>query len=68
VHGQLIVAADHFDLEAKLGFLLGAFRKVIEGEIEKELDTLLSRQNANAARTARKRAAATVANNNRKKK
>ncbi|UCH18726.1 MAG: polyhydroxyalkanoic acid system family protein [Burkholderiales bacterium] len=68
VHGQLIVAADHFDLEAKLGFLLGAFRKVIEGEIEKELDTLLSRQNANAARTARKRTAATGANNNRRKK
>lgn len=42
VDGRLIVAADHFDLEAKLGFLLGAFRKTIEGEIEKELDTLLA--------------------------
>ena len=30
VKGELIVAADHFELEAKLGFLLGAFSKTIE--------------------------------------
>ena len=42
VKGQLIVAADHFDLQAQLGFLLGAFSKKIEGEIEKNLDTLLA--------------------------
>jgi putative polyhydroxyalkanoate system protein len=41
VKGVLIVAADHFDLDAKLGFLLGAFSKTIEAEIEKNLDTLL---------------------------
>lgn len=41
VKGQLIVAADHFDLEAKLGFLLGAFARTIEGEIQKNLDGLL---------------------------
>lgn len=41
VSGELIVAADHFDLQAKLGFLLGAFSKTIEAEIEKELDALL---------------------------
>ena len=41
VKGRLIVAADHFDLDAKLGFLLGAFAKTIESEIEKNLDTLL---------------------------
>lgn len=41
VNGRLIVAADHFDLEAKLGFLLGAFSKTIEAEIEKNLDALL---------------------------
>jgi putative polyhydroxyalkanoate system protein len=46
VSGQLIVAADHFDLSAKLGFLLGAFRKTIEQEIQKNLDTLLSEQTA----------------------
>jgi putative polyhydroxyalkanoate system protein len=43
VKGTLTVAADHFDLQASLGFLLGAFRKTIEGEIQKELDTLLSK-------------------------
>jgi putative polyhydroxyalkanoate system protein len=56
VSGQLIVAADHFDLEAKLGFLLGAFAKTIEGEIEKNLDTLLGKANAAAKKnTARKK-------------
>ncbi|WP_418316746.1 polyhydroxyalkanoic acid system family protein [Piscinibacter sakaiensis] len=42
VSGQLIVADDHFDLDAKLGFLLGAFSKRIETEIEKNLDDLLA--------------------------
>ena len=42
VKGQLIVAAKHFELSAKLGFLLGAFRGTIEGEIQKELDSLLN--------------------------
>jgi putative polyhydroxyalkanoate system protein len=46
VKGELTVAADHFELEAKLGFLVGAFRKTIEAEIEKELDALLSAQAA----------------------
>lgn len=46
VKGRLIVAADHFDLEAKLGFLLGAFSKTIEGEITKNLDQLLSARQA----------------------
>ncbi len=41
VKGRLIVAADHFDLDAKLGFLLGAFRHTIESEIERNLDKLL---------------------------
>jgi len=43
VSGRLIVAADHFDLDAKLGFLLGAFSRTIEAEIEKELDALLAK-------------------------
>lgn len=43
VNGTLIVAPDHFDLNAKLGFLLGAFSKTIEGEIEKNLDALLAK-------------------------
>ncbi len=50
--GQLVVAADHFDLQAKLGFLLGAFSKSIEGEIEKNLDKLLG--DASAARPSAK--------------
>jgi putative polyhydroxyalkanoate system protein len=41
VNGTLIVAADHFDLHAKLGFLLGAFSKTIETQIEQNLDELL---------------------------
>ncbi len=43
VSGRLIVAADHFDLEARLGFLLGAFSKTIEAEITKNLEALLAR-------------------------
>jgi putative polyhydroxyalkanoate system protein len=46
VNGCLIVAADHFDLNAKLGFLLGAFSKTIESEIEQTLDSLLSADQA----------------------
>jgi len=42
VSGQLTVAPDHFDLQARLGLLLGAFSKTIQAEIEKELDALLS--------------------------
>lgn len=49
VKGRLIVAADHFDLDAKLGFLLGAFAKTIEAEIEKNLDALLAKGTAKAA-------------------
>lgn len=54
VKGRLIVAADHFDLEAKLGFLLGAFSRTIEVEITKNLDALLS---AGAKAPAKKAAA-----------
>ena len=49
VNGELIVAADHFDLQAKLGFLLGAFSKTIEAEILKNLDTLLAKNEARPA-------------------
>jgi putative polyhydroxyalkanoate system protein len=48
VNGQLIVAADHFDLQAKLGFLLGAFARTIENEIENNLDTLLGQAGGGA--------------------
>jgi putative polyhydroxyalkanoate system protein len=52
VNGQLIVAADHFDLQAKLGFLLGAFSKTIENEVLKNLDALLAKSAKAAARKA----------------
>lgn len=41
VNGELIVASDHFDLVARLGFLLGVFSKSIEKGIEAELESLL---------------------------
>ena len=57
VKGQMIVAADHFDLTARLGLLLGAFRGTIEKEIQKELDALLAAE-AQPKRTAAKKTAA----------
>ena len=57
VNGRLIVAADHFDLEAKLGFLLGAFSKTIEGEIQKTLDDLLAKSAPVAKKVAKKKSA-----------
>lgn len=44
VNGTLKVSADHFELDAKLGFLLGAFKDRIESEIVKNLDELLATQ------------------------
>lgn len=54
VNGQLIVAPDHFELTAKLGFLLGAFSKTIESEIEKNLDALLAAGKTPAKKAAKK--------------
>jgi putative polyhydroxyalkanoate system protein len=42
VDGQLIVGADSFELTARLGLLVGAFRGRIESEIEDNLDKLLA--------------------------
>ena len=61
VNGQLTVAADHFDMKAKLGFLLGAFSKTIETEILKSLDALLERGARSAVKPASKRAASKTA-------
>ena len=55
VNGQLIVAPDHFDLQAKLGFLLGAFSKTIESEIMKNLDALLAKSAKPAAKKVAKK-------------
>ena len=57
--GELLVEAHQFTLDAKLGFLLGAFSKTIESEIEKNLDALLAKGSATAkARPVAKGAAA----------
>jgi putative polyhydroxyalkanoate system protein len=53
VRGQLTVAGNHFDLHAALGFLLGAFSRTIEAEIERNLDDLLDTEKRKAA-SARK--------------
>ena len=44
VKGTLRVTADQFELNAVLGFLLGAFKGKIEGEIVKNLDALLAKE------------------------
>jgi putative polyhydroxyalkanoate system protein len=54
VKGQLVVSAEHFELDAKLGFLLGAFSKTIEGEIQKNLDDLLAGGKAPAKKPTKK--------------
>ena len=44
--GTLAVTADKFEMNAKLGFLLGAFKGRIEAEIAKNLDSLLAEKPA----------------------
>ena len=41
VNGELRVTGDRFALDARLGFLLGAFKTRIEAEISRNLDLLL---------------------------
>jgi len=42
--GELRVTPDSFELDARLGFLLGAFKERIETEIERNLDHLLAQE------------------------
>lgn len=44
VNGELKVTADTFELDARLGFLLGVFKDRIETEIVKNLDELLAHE------------------------
>lgn len=46
VSGTLTVNETVFQLQAKLGFLLGAFKDKIEGEIVKNLDALIAKKPA----------------------
>jgi putative polyhydroxyalkanoate system protein len=45
VVGTLVVTGSKFELDARLGFLLGAFKERIESEIVKNLDQLLQPKN-----------------------
>ena len=42
VNGELKITGDAFELDARLGFLLGVFKERIETEIVKNLDELLA--------------------------
>ena len=55
VNGTLAITKDSFELKAKLGFLVGAFKGKIEGEIVKKLDVLLAPKPATKASPARKK-------------
>ena len=57
VSGSLLVTKDKFELDAKLGFLLGAFKDRIEGEIVKNLDALLASEAAPKKPVAKKASA-----------
>jgi putative polyhydroxyalkanoate system protein len=57
VDGRLVVAADSFDLTARLGLVLGAFRGRIEEGIAENLDAVL----ADAAAVKKKPAAGKAA-------
>lgn len=61
VNGTLVVTKDGFELRAKLGFLVGAFKDKIEAEISKNLDALLAGKEGHkpAAKTATKAAVKT---------
>lgn len=46
VNGTMIVTADHFQVDAKLGLLLGAFAGQIEKEACRQLDDALAKEQA----------------------
>lgn len=55
VDGTLVLSKDRFELSAKLGFLLGAFKSSIEREIVKNLDDLLTPTAPAAGRVSKKK-------------
>ena len=61
VTGTLKVSKDTFVLQAKLGFLLGAFKGKIEGEIVKNLDALIAKNPKTGTPATKKVAVKTAA-------
>ena len=55
VDGTLSVTKDRFELNAKLGFLVGAFKARIESEIVKNLDDLIKHGSLAKTRVVRKK-------------
>ena len=53
VSGTLRVTGDVFELEARLGLLLGAFASTIEERIERNLDELLAGQASASGKVAK---------------
>ena len=51
ITGTLTITQDSFELQAKLGFLLGAFKDKIAAEIVKTLDALIAQNAPVAAHT-----------------
>ena len=62
VKGTLKVCKKRFELDAQLGFLLGAFKDKIEGEIVKNLDQLLAADATPAKKPAARKTAPKPAN------
>ena len=61
VDGRMVVAATHFQLEARLGFLLRPFLGTIEAEVRKQLDEALAKESTKAAKPAKPAKAAAKA-------
>ena len=55
VSGTLLVYTETFELNAKLGFFLGAFKDKIESEIVKNLDALIAKKEPAAKKPAAKK-------------
>jgi putative polyhydroxyalkanoate system protein len=53
VSGTLTVTGELFELQAKLGFMLGAFKERIEAEIVKSLDSLIAAESQAQSRSSR---------------
>jgi putative polyhydroxyalkanoate system protein len=46
VNGSMIVTAEHFEVSAKLGLLMGAFAGQIQAEVARQLDEALAKEQA----------------------